>query len=81
VLSDYCIYEQLMPFDADDTKRVTRMLTVVKYLDEKARKAFNAIPIRQRTMAQLLRTFVDLCEKYNVGFGLIHQAYIECNMY
>ncbi|KAK9331716.1 armadillo-type protein [Lipomyces starkeyi] len=67
VLSDYCIYEQLMPFDAEDTKRVTRMLSVVKYLDEKARKAFNAIPIRQRTMAQLLRTFVELCEKYNGG--------------
>ncbi|KAK9239716.1 armadillo-type protein [Lipomyces kononenkoae] len=67
VLSDYCIYEQLMPFEADDTKRVTRMLTVVKYLDEKPRKAFNAIPIRQRTMAQILRTYVELCEKYNGG--------------
>ncbi|KAK9249177.1 armadillo-type protein [Lipomyces tetrasporus] len=67
VLSDYCIYEQLMPFDSDDTKRVTRMLTVIKYLDEKPRKAFNAIPIRQRTMAQILQTFVELCEKYNGG--------------
>ncbi|KAK9462853.1 armadillo-type protein [Lipomyces oligophaga] len=67
LLMDLCIHEKLMPFDIDDKRRVTRMLTVVRYLDEKLRKVFKLMANRQKGLSNILNLFVQLCEKYNGG--------------
>ncbi|KAK9455804.1 armadillo-type protein [Dipodascopsis uninucleata] len=69
VMIDRCIYEKLLPVDLDDERRVTRLLAMVRHLDEKARKAFNAISIRQKRLSEVLVTFLNLCEKFNGGIG------------
>ncbi|KAK9475982.1 armadillo-type protein [Lipomyces japonicus] len=65
VLIDHCIFEQLLPFELDDTKRVIRMLNFLKFLSERSRKAFDAIPARQKQVASGFEIFIQSCEKYN----------------
>ncbi|KAK9451020.1 armadillo-type protein [Limtongia smithiae] len=67
LLLDYCLNEQLLPLEIDDKKRVQRLLTVVKYLDDKAKKAFAAVPARQQKMSAVVSAFIQLCEKNNGG--------------
>ncbi|KAK9468498.1 armadillo-type protein [Lipomyces arxii] len=66
VLIDYCVFEHLLPAEQDDTRRVTRLMTVIKYLDEKPRKAFNAVSARQKTLAEtVFKRFLELSEDFN----------------
>ena len=50
-----------------DKLRTERMLTMVRYLDEKAKKAFFAIPHRQTQLAKMMTAYLQRCEDYNVS--------------
>jgi len=59
--------EDVREFTVDaDKLRTERMLTLVKYLDEKAKKAFFAIPHRQTQLARVMTAYLQRCEDYNV---------------
>lgn len=50
-----------------DRLRTERMLTLVRYLDEKAKKAFFAVPARQAQHAKVMTAYLQRCEDYNVS--------------
>lgn len=50
-----------------DKLRTERMLTLIKDLDEKAKRSFFAIPQRQTQMAKVMTAYLQRCEDYNVG--------------
>ena len=50
-----------------DKLRTERMLTLVKHLDEKAKKAFFAVPHRQTQLAKVMTAYLQRCEDYNVS--------------
>ena len=50
-----------------DKLRVERILTLVKGLDERAKKVFFAILSRQLKLAQVMRVYLQRCEDYNGG--------------
>ncbi|KAK7205746.1 armadillo-type protein [Myxozyma melibiosi] len=66
-LMDYCIFEHLLPTELDDKTRVTRMLNLLKYLDPKTKKVFQALATRQKQLSSFLQNFILFCEKYNGG--------------
>lgn len=47
--------------------RTERMLTMVRYLDEKAKKAFFAIPHRRTQLSKIMTAYLQRCEDYNVS--------------
>lgn len=49
-----------------DRVRTERILVLVKYLDEKAKRVFFALQARQVGMAKILATFLKRCEDFNV---------------
>jgi sister-chromatid-cohesion protein PDS5 len=51
--------------DADKI-RVQRILTLVKGLDEKAKKVFFALQARQLSMRTCMTVYLTSCEEYNV---------------
>ncbi|KAI9832686.1 MAG: hypothetical protein M1819_004272 [Sarea resinae] len=50
-----------------DKIRAERILVLVKDLDVRAKKAFFACQGRQKTMAQVMETYLKRCEQYNGG--------------
>ncbi|KAL6717124.1 Sister chromatid cohesion protein pds5 [Lecanora helva] len=50
-----------------DMIRAERILLLVKYLDEKARKVFFSMQIRQIAVAKIMEAFLQRCEDYNGG--------------
>ena len=50
-----------------DKLRTERMLTIVKSLYEKAKKAFFAIPHRQTQLTKVMTAYLQRCEDYNVS--------------
>ena len=56
-------------FDPDKI-RAERILSLVKSLDEKAKKVFFTLQTRQVMMAKLMSAFLQACEDYNVSIGL-----------
>jgi len=61
------------PPDADRL-RTERILVLVKYLDEKAKRVFFALQARQVGMAKILATFLKRCEDYNVSHNILFQS-------
>lgn len=53
-----------------DKIRVLRILTLVRGLDEKAKKVFFALQTRQLSMRNAMTIFLQTCEEYNVSFSL-----------
>lgn len=50
-----------------DKIRTERILLFVKDLDEKARKVFYALQMRQLNLAKYMAVYLERCEHYNVG--------------
>ena len=50
-----------------DKLRIERILTMVKSLDERAKKIFYSIQIRQTITSKVFLTFLQRCEDYNVS--------------
>lgn len=61
---------EAQPPDADRL-RTERILVLVKYLDEKAKRVFFALQARQVGMAKILATFLKRCEDYNVSQNIL----------
>lgn len=52
-----------------DRVRVQRILTLIKNLDEKAKKVFFAFQNRQLNLRTALNVYLQACEEYNVSSG------------
>lgn len=50
-----------------DAIRAERILLLVRYLDQNAKKAFFAVQARQPQFAKILQTFIRACEDFNGG--------------
>lgn len=50
-----------------DKIRVQRLLVLVKGLDQKAKRALFAVPLRQISYAKVIEVFLKSCEDYNVS--------------
>ncbi|KAA8897787.1 armadillo-type protein [Sphaerosporella brunnea] len=50
-----------------DKKRVRRLLVLVKGLDQKAKRALFAVPLRQISYAKVMEVFLKACEDNNSG--------------
>lgn len=61
---DFCIFEKLIPFESNHTRRVIRILRLFSALDNKSRKAFLAISRRQHQLARIVEKYVDAGEAY-----------------
>ena len=58
----------LQPYNIDvDKVRTERILTLVKNLDEKAKKVFFAIQSRQVILGKVMTAYLQRCEDYNVS--------------
>lgn len=57
---DTAIFEQLLPFETNDVKRVDRLCETYSKLDSKSKSSFIAINRRQRQIAGVLEKFLDL---------------------
>ncbi|QLL30651.1 hypothetical protein HG536_0A04670 [Torulaspora globosa] len=58
---DRVLFKSLLPLEADDRKRVQRLLKVVAHLDGKALTSFFAFNKRQMQIALALSKLVDFC--------------------
>lgn len=58
---DRVLFKFILPLEADDRKRVQRLLRVVSHLDEKALTSFFAYNKRQMQIALALSKFIDFC--------------------
>ncbi|KAL8831282.1 MAG: hypothetical protein Q9191_000938, partial [Dirinaria sp. TL-2023a] len=63
-----------------DKIRTERLLTLVKGLDEKAKKAFFAFPFRQTQHAKVMKAFLERCEDYNGGVMDTNESKIKDKM-
>lgn len=54
-----------------DKIRVRRILTLVKGLDDKAKKVFFSLQVRQLNMKNLVGLFLTNCEQYNVSSSIM----------
>lgn len=61
-----------------DKIRVQRLLVLVKGLDQKAKKALFAVPLRQISYAKVMDVFLKSCEDYNVGPNPGHVFRLPC---
>lgn len=59
---DVSFYEQILPFDDDANRRVTRLCSFYGSLGEKGKQAFMAINQRQKKVADAVLKFVTLAE-------------------
>ena len=50
-----------------DVIRVRRILTLVKNLDERCKKVFFAMQVRQISLARIVEVYLKACEQYNGG--------------
>lgn len=55
-----------------DKIRVQRILTLIKSLDEKAKKVFFAFQNRQLSLRMAMNVYLKACEEYNVGLILYY---------
>lgn len=62
--------------DVDPDKiRTERILTLVNGLDERAKKIFYSVQIRQTVVSKVMTTFLQRCEDYNVCYtGMTSEA-------
>ncbi|EGV66434.1 Sister chromatid cohesion protein pds5 [Yamadazyma tenuis] len=61
---DVCLFEKLFPLSESTTQRVNRICQIFQNLNEKSMQAFEAINKRQQRSAEVMETFVKLCEDY-----------------
>lgn len=61
---DICLFEKILPFDNNTTKRVDRICNVFGNLTEKAKQSFFAINKRQQQISGVVEKFLDVCEEY-----------------
>ncbi|UCS21577.1 uncharacterized protein HLK63_J01463 [Nakaseomyces glabratus] len=59
---DEIVFDYLLPFENDDTKRVRELLSIVSKLDKKAFSSFIAFNKRQVPSAVAMAKFVEFCE-------------------
>ncbi|KAI5294568.1 hypothetical protein KEM52_003705, partial [Ascosphaera acerosa] len=50
-----------------DMARTRRILTLTRYLDDRAKRVFFLLQTRQLNLATFMRAFLDACEEYNGG--------------
>lgn len=62
---DRIIFEYLLPIEADDKKRVKRLLSVISHFSEKAFSSFFAFNKRQLHMSTALSKYVEFCQLLN----------------
>ncbi|KAI8807417.1 armadillo-type protein [Cladochytrium replicatum] len=68
VLVERALHENLLPPIQDDAARTDRLLFILAGLDnDRLKKAFKAILLRQSEMIQLMNQFIAQCERYNGG--------------
>ena len=53
-----------------DKIRVRRIMTLLKGLDERGKKVFFSLQVRQLNMKNLVAIYVGSCEEYNVSHAL-----------
>lgn len=66
-LVDVTLMEKILPTEEDDTKRVERIINVVRSLDDKAKSAFIAFNKRQQSLASVVLKFIEFAEQNNGG--------------
>ena len=59
---DIALFEQLLPFESNDMKRVERLCQVYFSLNEKSRNSFLAINKRQQQVGEVIDKFLDTVE-------------------
>lgn len=60
-----------------DKIRTERILILVKYLDERAKKVFFALQSRQMMLAKIMTAYLQRCEDYNVGLN-VQNLWTDC---
>lgn len=60
-----------------DKIRTERILILVKYLDERAKKVFFALQSRQIMLAKIMTAYLQRCEDYNVSLDR-QNVWIDC---
>lgn len=74
---DFCIFEKLLPFESNHTRRVIRVLRLFSALGDKSRKAFLAIGRRQNQLAHIVEKYVATAESYaangSINFNNSHE--------
>lgn len=61
---DLTLFEKLIPFDSNLSRRVEKLLCLYSTLDEKSKKSFHAINRRQQQISKVLLKFCLLGEEY-----------------